>query len=81
MKFHIILRKEPEGGYTVFVPSLPGCISYGETLEEAHYMVQEAIEGYLLVQKDIQGDIIDDSSSVFDTIFVKSPVSLPVYAP
>ncbi len=45
--YRIQLRKEPEGGYTVTVPSLPGCMTYGETVEEAVKMAQEAIEVYL----------------------------------
>jgi antitoxin HicB len=45
--FHLYLRPEPEGGYTAFVPALPGCISYGETVEEAKKMAGEAIEAYL----------------------------------
>jgi len=43
----ILLRKEPEGGYTAIVPTLPGCITYGDTIEEAIDMAREAIEGYL----------------------------------
>ena len=43
----IMLRKEPEGGYTAFVPSLPGCVTYGETIEEAREMVKEAVELYI----------------------------------
>ncbi|MCD6494396.1 MAG: type II toxin-antitoxin system HicB family antitoxin [Archaeoglobaceae archaeon] len=43
----MLLRKEPEGGYTVIVPSLPGCITYGETIEEAIEMAKEAIELYI----------------------------------
>jgi antitoxin HicB len=43
----ILLRKELEGGYTVLVPSLPGCITYGETIEEAIDMAKEAIELYI----------------------------------
>lgn len=35
--FRIMLRKEPEGGYTAYVPSLPGCVTYGETIDEAVY--------------------------------------------
>ena len=45
--YRILLTKEPEGGYTVNVPSLPGCITYGETLDEAIAMAKEAIELYL----------------------------------
>lgn len=47
LNFRILLRKEPEGGYTVIVPSLPGCITYGDTIEEAKEMAKEAIELYL----------------------------------
>ena len=39
------LQPEPEGGYTVTVPSLPGCISYGETFEKAMEMIKDAMEG------------------------------------
>lgn len=46
-KFSTIFREEPEGGYTAIVPSLPGCVSYGETLEEAQAMIQDAITGYI----------------------------------
>jgi predicted RNase H-like HicB family nuclease len=38
---------EEEGGYTVTVPALPGCITQGETLEEAIAMARDAIQGYL----------------------------------
>ncbi len=47
MNFRILLRKEPEGGYTVTVPSLPGCVTYGETIEESIKMAKEAIELYI----------------------------------
>ena len=45
--YRILLRKEPEGGYTVIVPSLPGCVTYGDTIEEAIEMAKEAIELYI----------------------------------
>lgn len=47
LTYRILLRKEPEGGYTVLVPALPGCITYGKTIEEAIKMAKEAIELYL----------------------------------
>lgn len=47
MKLQIILEPSDEGGFTVFVPSLPGCISEGDTKEEALKNIQEAIELYL----------------------------------
>jgi predicted RNase H-like HicB family nuclease len=45
--YRILLRKEPEGGYTVTVPTLPGCVTFGGTIEEAIAMAKEAIEVYL----------------------------------
>ena len=47
LNYRVILRKEPEGGYTVIVPALPGCVTYGETIEEAIEMAKEAIELYI----------------------------------
>ncbi|MEK7517333.1 MAG: type II toxin-antitoxin system HicB family antitoxin [Patescibacteria group bacterium] len=44
--------REPEGGYTVTVPSLPGCISYGKTFEKAIEMIKDAMQGYLKVAKE-----------------------------
>ena len=46
-RFKIILEKEPSGGYSVSVPSLPGCASQGETFEEAIANAREAVELYL----------------------------------
>ena len=45
------LQAEPEGGYTIMVPSLPGCISYGRTFEEALEMIKDAIAGWLEVAR------------------------------
>ncbi|HPC81238.1 MAG: type II toxin-antitoxin system HicB family antitoxin [Candidatus Methanofastidiosa archaeon] len=47
MKLIVILEPQEEGGFTVYVPSLPGCISQGETKAEALKNIKEAIELYL----------------------------------
>lgn len=47
MKLTVILEPQEEGGFTVYVPSLPGCISQGETKAEALKNIKEAIELYL----------------------------------
>lgn len=47
MNLKVVLEPSEEGGYTVYVPSLPGCISEGETVEEALANIKEAIELYL----------------------------------
>lgn len=46
MKFDIILEKQDAGGYTAYVPSLPGCVSEGETEKETLKNIKEAIELY-----------------------------------
>lgn len=47
MKLKIVLEPSPEGGFTAYVPSLPGCISEGDSLEAATANIREAIELYL----------------------------------
>ncbi|MFB3882129.1 MAG: type II toxin-antitoxin system HicB family antitoxin [Armatimonadota bacterium] len=49
-----ILEPSEEGGYTALVPSLPGCISEGDTAEEAMDNIREAIELYLEPIDDIE---------------------------
>jgi predicted RNase H-like HicB family nuclease len=54
MKLKIVLEASEEGGYTVYVPILPGCISEGDTKEDALANIREGIELYLeLVEDDI----------------------------
>ncbi len=47
MKLKVVLEPSEDGGFTVYVPSLPGCISEGDTEEEALANIKEAIELYL----------------------------------
>ncbi len=47
MRLRVVLEPSDEGGYTVYVPSLPGCISEGDSREEALENIREAIELYL----------------------------------
>ena len=47
MRIKVLLEPSEEGGYTVYVPALPGCISEGETAEDALTNIREAIELYL----------------------------------
>lgn len=62
--YRIILSKEPEGGYTVTVPSLSGCVTHGNNIDHAIEMAKEAIEGYIEILKEQGEDIPDDSSSL-----------------
>ena len=47
MEIKIVLEEQEEGGFTVYVPSLQGCISQGESIEESLKNIKEAIELYL----------------------------------
>lgn len=65
LTYKIHLNKEPEGGYTVNVPALPGCITYGENIDEAIEMAKEAIELYIEELKD-RGEAIPDDSNTLE---------------
>jgi predicted RNase H-like HicB family nuclease len=47
MKIHAIVHKAEEGGYWAEVPSIPGCATQGETMDELRFNLREAIEGCL----------------------------------
>jgi predicted RNase H-like HicB family nuclease len=63
MRYTVLMDKNESGGYTVTVPSLPGCISEGETLEEALKNIEEAIAGYSetlkILKKPVPGEVKD----------------------
>ncbi len=63
--YRVLFRKEPEGGFTAIVPSLPGCVSFGKTLEEAKAMIREAIELYLESLK-AHGEPVPTEEDVFE---------------
>ncbi|GAN34415.1 MULTISPECIES: type II toxin-antitoxin system HicB family antitoxin [Candidatus Brocadia] len=68
----ILLRKEPEGGYTVIVPSLPGCITYGDTIDEAIKMAKEAIGLYIESLKTHGEEIPTEEDTLEYTLTIKS---------
>ena len=70
LSYRILLRKEPEGGYTVIVPSLPGCITYGETIDEAKKMAKEAIEAYIETLKAHGEDIPTEEDTLEYTLTI-----------
>lgn len=69
-RYKVILEHESSGGFSVFVPSLPGCASQGETQAEALANVREAIEAYILGLQDDHLPIPPD-----DTILTEVEVS------
>ena len=61
MKFRIILEPSDEGGYTAYVPSLPGCISEGDNAEDALANIREAIELYL---EPVEDDFVTEPGAL-----------------
>ena len=61
MKLQVILEPSDEGGYTVYVPALPGCISEGDNVDEALKNIQEAIELYL---EPVETDIAENQDAI-----------------
>ena len=72
MKLKIILEPSEEGGYTAFVPSLPGCISEGNTKAEALKNIREVIEMCLEEEsEDEVSDIANIREFSFHTVAVE----------
>ncbi len=67
MKLQVILEPSEEGGYTVYVPALPGCISEGDNIDEALVNIQEAIELYL---EPVEEDITDNKDIIVRELVV-----------
>ena len=63
--YKILLHREPEGGFTVTVPVLPGCITYGEDVDESISMAREAIELYIEALQE-RGEVIPDDSNTLE---------------
>lgn len=71
-QFSVIFRPEAEGGFTVTVPSLPGCITYGKDLTQAKEMARDAISGYLASLKKHRQKISSDEGSFVTLLSVGS---------
>ena len=75
VSYSVIYEEAPEGGYVAFVPTLPGCHSQGETVEEAEKNVHEAIELYL-ESLETHGEEIPEEKRIFQgKVDVKFPLS------
>jgi antitoxin HicB len=64
LSYRVILKPEPEGGFTVTVPALPGCVTFGRDLDEAKKMVEDAIKVYLESLQKHSEPILDDADTL-----------------
>ena len=67
MKLQVVLEPSEEGGYTIFAPALPGCISEGEDIKDALSNIQEAIELYL---EPIENSVILTEGAIIQEILL-----------
>ena len=80
--YNLMFRPEPEGGFTVFVPALPGCITYGKNLAEAKNMARDAIRAYIASLRKHREPVPSDEETFIASIQVKESVhkKVPVHA-
>ena len=65
MRFKVVLEPSDEGGYTIYVPSLPGCVSEGDTIEESLSNIKKAIELYL---EPVDDDWVPEEGSLVEEL-------------
>lgn len=65
LKYDVVFEEQDEGGYTVTAPTLPGCISEGDTFEQAKENIADAIQLYLQDLAEDGEKIPDVNTSVF----------------
>lgn len=74
LKYTVIFEPAEEGGYVVSVPTLPGCITEGDTFEEAMEMVKDAISGYIAsLEKHGEQIPVESGPSVMSTVDIPYP--------
>lgn len=73
LEYNAIFEREKDGGYSVWVPSLPGCCSQGDTFEEALGNIKEAIELYL---EGAEKEDFEESKATRDQFMVPVRVGL-----
>ena len=73
LHYNLIFRAEPEGGFTVLVPALSGCITYGKTLADAKIMARDAIEGYIESLKRHHEPIPSDDTTFISSVQISEP--------
>ena len=75
LKYDVIFEEQPDGGYTVTVPSLAGCISEGDTFEQAKENIEDAIKLYV---EDLAADgeetPVGDTSVFMGQVTINNPL-------
>jgi predicted RNase H-like HicB family nuclease len=74
LTYRLHLTPEQEGGYTVIVPALPGCITWGENIDHAIEMAKEAIEIYIESMVANNETVPDESKTLEYTLTLNTAV-------
>ena len=70
LTYTVIFERAAEGGYIALVPALPGCMTQGETFEQARDNIKDAIAGYLAVLREDGEEIPMAEESITATVSV-----------
>jgi len=71
LSYRVVMEPSDEGGFTVYVPSLPGCISQGDTYHEALGNIKEAIRGWIQVSREY-GDDVPPSDVIYESVEIEA---------
>ena len=70
LQYNLVFRPEPEGGFTVIVQALPGCVTYGKNLLEAKKYAEDAIRGYVASMRKHNEHLPSDEKSFIGSVQV-----------
>lgn len=74
-KFNVIFTPEKTGGFTVTVPTLPGCVTYGKNLSEAKKMAKDAIKAFSKSLEKHGQTVPSDEESYFGSVDIPFPIA------
>lgn len=73
-KYTALFEPAEEGGYIVYIPALPGCVTQGDSFEEAQKMAQDAVKGYLAVLREDGSMVTKISKKELSRVFSSLPI-------
>ena len=71
LSYKVVMEPSDEGGFTVYVPSLPGCVSQGDTYQEALINIKYAIRGWIEVSREY-GDAVPPSDVIYESVEIEA---------
>ena len=71
MEYTVLIYRAEEGGFWAEVPTLPGCYSQGETIEETMSNIKEAIEAHLLALRDEKEEMPTEEEFIIGRVKVE----------